>query len=121
MGIYDAFKDALSIAQKADNIELYQKLLDLSNQAIELQNEVYELTEANRKLKLRITELQKTSIVEEDLELLPDGYLIRKSEKESGKNVIYCAACWQNYKKLMPYTRTIGNKKQCNNCHSLLQ
>ena len=121
MGIYDAFKDAISMAQKVDNIDLYHKLLDLSNQAIELQNKVYELTESNRKLKLEIDELKKANTIEEDIELLPEGYLIRKSEKENNKNIMYCAACWQNYKKLMPYTRTIGNKKQCNNCHSLLQ
>lgn len=121
MGIYDAFKDVMSVAQKADNIDLYHKLLDLSAQAVEMQNKVYELTEENRKLKLRISELQKARDIEEDLELLPEGYLIRKSEKEKGKNTAYCAACWQNYKKLMPYTRTIGNKRQCNNCHSLLQ
>ena len=29
MGLYDAFKDALSVAQKADNVELYRQLLDL--------------------------------------------------------------------------------------------
>ena len=120
MGIYDAFKDAISIAQKADNIELYHKLLDLSAQAIELQNKVYELMEENRNLNLKINELQKARDIEEDLELLTEGYLIRKSEKEKGKNIAYCAACWQKYKKLMPYTRTIGNKRQCNNCHSIV-
>ena len=26
MGFYDAFKDALNVAQKADNVELYRKL-----------------------------------------------------------------------------------------------
>ena len=39
MGIYDAFKDALNVAQKADNVELYRKLLDLSAQALDLQAE----------------------------------------------------------------------------------
>ena len=75
----------------------------------------------NRSLKLKISELQKARDIEEDLELLPEGYLIRKSEREKNKNIAYCAACWQKFKKLMPYTRTIGNKRQCNNCHSLLQ
>ena len=28
MGLYDSFKDVLSVAQKADNIELYKQLLD---------------------------------------------------------------------------------------------
>ena len=34
MSLYDAMKDVISIAQKADNIELYRQLLDLSAQAI---------------------------------------------------------------------------------------
>ena len=29
MSLYDAFKDAMNMAQKADNIELYRQLLDL--------------------------------------------------------------------------------------------
>lgn len=121
MGIYDAFKDAISIAQKADNIDLYHRLLDLSSQAIELQNKVYELTEENRSLKIKIDELQSSNIVEEDIELLPQGYLIRKSEKDSGIDIRYCAACWQNFRKLMPYTKSIGRTLQCNNCHNVIQ
>ena len=37
MGFYDAFKDVLNMAQKADNIDLYRQLLDLSAQALEMQ------------------------------------------------------------------------------------
>lgn len=35
MGLYDGIKDAAKLIQKADNIELYQKLLDLSSQVME--------------------------------------------------------------------------------------
>ena len=37
MWLYDAMKDVAKLAQKADNIELYQRLLDLSAQALDLQ------------------------------------------------------------------------------------
>ena len=37
MGFYDAFKDVVKLAQKADNLELYRQLLDLSAQALDLQ------------------------------------------------------------------------------------
>lgn len=30
MGLYDGIKDVAKVVQKADNIELYQKLIDLS-------------------------------------------------------------------------------------------
>ena len=45
MGFYDAFKDVLNMAQKADNIDLYRQLLDLSAQALEMQEEIIKLTE----------------------------------------------------------------------------
>lgn len=51
MGFYDAFKDALNLAQKADNIELYRQLLDLSAQALDLQAENAKLKEENIELK----------------------------------------------------------------------
>lgn len=51
MSFYDAFKDAMSIAQKADNVELYRQLLDLSSQALDLQAEVLRLKEENAELK----------------------------------------------------------------------
>ena len=51
MGIYDAFKDALNVAQKADNVELYRKLLDLSAQALDLQAENARLKEENAELR----------------------------------------------------------------------
>ena len=53
MGLYDAMKDAINLAQKADNIELYRQLLDLSAQALELQAEVARLKEENAELKKR--------------------------------------------------------------------
>ncbi len=43
MSFYDGFKDVLSVAQKADNIDLYRKLLDLSAQALEMQDEITQL------------------------------------------------------------------------------
>ena len=57
MAFYDAFKDAIALAQKADNIELYKQLLDLSAQALDLQAE-------NAKLKEENTELKKKKDVE---------------------------------------------------------
>ena len=45
MAFYDAFKDAITLAQKADNIQLYKQLLDLSAQALDLQAENAKLKE----------------------------------------------------------------------------
>ena len=61
MGIYDAFKDALNVAQKADNVELYRKLLDLSAQALDLQAENARLKEENAELR-KIRDLEQSII-----------------------------------------------------------
>ena len=42
MGLYEGIKDVAGIIQKADNIELYEKLLDLGSQALDLQSEMAE-------------------------------------------------------------------------------
>ena len=42
MGLYEAAKDALTVAQKADNIELVQKLLDVQKMALDMQEKQQE-------------------------------------------------------------------------------
>jgi hypothetical protein len=42
MSLYDAAKDALKVAQKADNIELIEKLLDVQKQALDMQEKQQE-------------------------------------------------------------------------------
>jgi cytochrome c len=121
MNFYDAFKDALDVAQKIDNIDLYRKLLDLSRDALDLQNEIYKLSEENRSLKAELNAMKSTEDLESDLELQPEGYYVRVSERNAGKKIKYCAACWQNIRKLMPYTKTIGRMSQCSNCHNAIQ
>lgn len=40
MGLYEGIKDAIGLAQKADNIDLYKQLLDLGAQALDMQAEI---------------------------------------------------------------------------------
>ena len=47
MGLYEGIKDAIGLAQKADNIDLYKQLLDLGAQALERQAEITRLREEN--------------------------------------------------------------------------
>lgn len=67
MSLYDAAKDALKLAQKADNAELVQKILDVQSQALDMQKKQFEyvkqisnLEEENKKLK----ELKKFDFAE---------------------------------------------------------
>lgn len=91
MGLYDAMKDAINLAQKADNIELYRQLLDLSAQALELQAEVARLKEENAELRKK-----------EDL----SAAIVRHAEPFITKvgdeaNLRYCSHCWDADQKLI--------------------
>ena len=106
MGFYDAFKDVLNMAQKADNIDLYRQLLDLSAQALEMQEEITRLKAENKELKS-----QKN--IEDDIEYYVDPFITRKSDE---KPIKYCAACWADKKKLLPLQDFGGNDYRCPFC-----
>lgn len=108
MGLYDALKDVASLAQKADNIELYRQLLDLSAQALDLQAEVTRLKEEN-------AELNRVSILESDIEYYLDAFITRKSDK---KPIKYCAACWVDKKKLVPLQDVQYDNYRCPLCNT---
>lgn len=91
MGFYDAMKEVLNLAQKADNIELYRQLLDLSGQALDLQEEVAHLRAENAELKNR-----------RDIA----GRIVRHKEtyislQDDTLGLCYCAHCWDNDNRLM--------------------
>lgn len=111
--IYQLVRDLIAEAKEVKNLEMV-------NQLIEIKLALSEMQEENNSLKKRIEELEQTKVTEEDLEIQPKGYFIKKSEREAGINVKYCAACWQNTKKLMPYTTSVGRGMQCNNCHNVI-
>ena len=106
MSFYDAFKDAMNLAQKADNIELYRQLLDLGAQALELQAEVARLREEN-------TELKKATEMEADIEYHVDAFVTRMSDK---KPIKYCVACWVDKRKLVPIQDQKYNNYTCPLC-----
>ena len=102
MGLYEGIKDVAGIIQKADNIELYEKLLDLGSQALDLQSEMAELRRENELLRRQLNEREdvcyhKTEQVDELHREYP--YITLKSDPENSR---YCAVCWGKDKKLIP-------------------
>lgn len=114
---YDILKDLAKMAKEAENQEMASKVVEIQEKFFDIREEMEEIKEENRNLKETIARMHNDEEIEKDLELTPGGYYIRKSEKEQGKNIIYCAACWQNLHKLMPFTRTMASMMQCSNCH----
>lgn len=91
MGLYDAFKDALSVAQKADNVELYRQLLDLSAQALDLQAEVARLKEEN-------AELRKKQDLTSSLKRHAESFITKDGDEPILR---YCSHCWDADEKLV--------------------
>lgn len=109
MGLYDAMKDVVSLAQKADNIELYRQLLDLSAQALDLQAEVARLKEENADLK-KSKELTGKVIRHKNT-------YITLADDELGLR--YCSVCWDCDRKLIqmkPYILYEIPELLCNKC-----
>jgi hypothetical protein len=92
MGLYDIVKDAMNIAQKADNIELYKMLL-------EAQKETLDLVEENRELKFRLRELEEKERLEKSVVYKEDAYYI-KNDDESLDGP-FCRICWDKDRKLI--------------------
>ena len=106
MSFYDAFKDAVNMAQKADNIELYRQLLDLSAQALELQAEVARLKEENADLRKRRDVASKVIRHEEPCITL-DG---------DEKNRYYCSHCWDSQQLLIQLNCHANGTFECSHC-----
>lgn len=106
MGLYDGIKDVAKVVQKADNIELYQKLLDLSAQALDMQNTINLLTEENRRLKEQ-DEISKEIIRH------PKTYITLAKDKN---NIKYCSYCWDADNKLIQINEYPGVGFRCNRC-----
>lgn len=111
MGLYEAFKDVISVARKADNVELYRQLLDLSAQALDMQAEIAKLKEEN-------TELRRKRDVASEIVRHNEPCLTLKNDSQS---LFYCSHCWDSQQLLIqlncqedgtfecPHCKTIGN------------
>lgn len=104
MGLYEGIKDVAKIVQQADNIQLYQQLIDLSAQALDMQNEITRLTIEN-------TELKKKQDLEEKIQRHEGLYVTL----EGCNNIMYCAHCWDSDRKLIQMFTEHG-KYRCPHC-----
>lgn len=91
MWLYDAMKDVAKLAQKADNIELYQRLIDLSAQALDLQAE-------NTRLKEENAELKKKKDLANEIVRHKEPYITLRNDEEMLR---YCSHCWDTDEKLV--------------------
>lgn len=93
MGWYDVFKDTLSIAQKADNVDLLKKLLELQRDMQDMQQENYEM-------KKQLQELRDNNDLVNEMEASEDK---RSFYRNCNGNRLgpYCPVCWQRDRRLV--------------------
>ena len=75
------FKDVVGVVQKLDNIELYQKVLDIQAQALELSNSNIEKDKKIKELEKQFDDFQKMKF---------EG----KFYHIEGEEYPYCPGCW---------------------------
>ena len=98
MGLYEGIKDVAKVMQQADNIKLYQQLLDLCAQALELQSEINRLTKENE-------DLRKKQDIESKI-VRHDGLFVTLGDDTS---IVYCSHCWDSERKLIQLEVDMGD------------
>ena len=106
MGLYEGLKDVANLVQKADNIGIYKQLLDLSAQALEMQNRISELTAENKALK----DQQDLS---NRIERHKEPYITLKDDEQQ---ILYCSHCWDADRKLIQVETNGEGVYDCPHC-----
>lgn len=117
---YDLIKKLVNLAKAAENKEMSTLVIEIQEKFFYIQDEMQKLKADNRNLKNTIARMHNDEELEKDLELTEQGYYIRISEKEQGKMIMYCPACWQNHHKLMPLVSPQGHRYRCSNCKAYI-
>ena len=78
MNLYDGIKDIAKIVRKADNIELYQELLESSDRAHVMQVEISRLKEENERLR-------KEKDISDRIVRHPESFITLKATPHKGK------------------------------------
>lgn len=116
MGWYEAIKDAVDVARKADNIDLVRKLLDA-------QIEAMRLIEENSELKKRIKDLEASRILAESLVFKKKSYFLKTEDGEDGPDRSVCWDCDRRLVRKAPTQSADANEADgrqyiCGYCNS---
>lgn len=106
MGLYEGIKDVAKVIQKADNVDLYRQLIELSAQALDMQNEITRLTNEN-------LELKKSKDLSDKIERHLEPYITLKGNTEQ---ILYCSHCWDYEQKLIQVKCYDTGSFKCTHC-----
>lgn len=106
MGWYEAIKDGISAAQKADNIQLVKELIDVQKQMLDAENENINLKKEIEALKEQLSVSSKIKRNKETFITLIDA----------SQDVLYCSACWDSRQSLIQVRAETNGKFHCPIC-----
>src|SRR5229473_2258346 len=116
MGVIDTTKDLAKLVQQIGNIEVYEKVLSLQGQIMELMSENMGLQDALRKAQAETQKLRDTSEVAQNLRFDDENYWLEREGKRDGP---FCQVCWDIDSKLVrlrKYSKTSGYGFTCDYC-----
>lgn len=108
MGLYEGIKDVAKVIQQADNLELYKQLIDLSAQALDMQNEISRLSHEN-------AEFKKLRDINDRIERHSQPFITLSADTN---NIIYCSHCWDYEQKLIQVKSYDRGTFKCTHCDS---
>jgi len=108
MGIVDTVKELAILAQKVQNIELYQRL-------ISFQSDVFALQEENRDLKDKVRQLSEKLDLQAKVVWEKPFYWLKESETKDGP---FCQKCYDSDRKLIRLKDEDNDLWCCLNCKS---
>lgn len=113
MPSFDDIKKIAKVLQEAGKIDLYEKLLELKERAMEMQEKIEKLSTENKKLI-------KNQSIKEKLELADNHYWLKNEDKLDGP---YCTKCWDKEQLLIRVPVYDNNEYEfiCPNCQTKIR
>jgi hypothetical protein len=103
MGIIDNVKDIAGIIQKADNIELYGKIIGLQGDIMKMMEDMNQLKEKNKAL-LKLQDISEKMVFK-------DSFWYYNEEKAPS-----CPKCWDTENIISHLTRLADSNLHCPSC-----
>lgn len=103
MGIIDNIKDIAGIVQKADNIELYGKIIGLQGDIMKMMEDMNQIKDENKSL-IKLQDISEKMVFK-------DPYWYYNNEK-----IPSCPKCWDGDKTLSHLVSIAGDSLHCSSC-----
>ncbi|MEI7917762.1 MAG: hypothetical protein WCH58_00035 [Candidatus Saccharibacteria bacterium] len=109
MSLYEIAKDALKLAQKADNVELVQKIYDIQSQALDMQDKQFQL---NKKIEDLHKEIEHLALKKKYYYESDHKWMIN----DDNANVKLCPVCLNRDEFESPLSSSQDGYRYCSQC-----